>query len=64
MLTWSTFTISHLSGVSVLISSIVSLQYGKTALHQACKYGHEEVVHTLIKAGATIDKTDGVSNVY
>ena len=38
-----------------------NVQYGKTALHQACLHGHDSVVKLLIDAYADLGMADEVS---
>ena len=38
------------------------LQYGDTALHEACRKGHVEVVKLLMSNNADISATDKVSD--
>ena len=39
------------------------VQFGKTALHHAARYGHEQVVQTLLKGDADVNATDKVGNL-
>ena len=38
------------------------VQSGETALHHAARYGHEQVVQTLLKGDADVNATDKVGN--
>ena len=38
------------------------VQIGKTVLHHAARYGHEQVVRTLLKGDADVNATDKVGN--
>ncbi len=41
-----------------------SFQGGQTALHFAAEKDHDKVVDLLLAAGAEVNKTYGVSNIY
>ena len=45
----------------MLKSSDILLQSGSTPLHAASRRGNEQVIETLIKAGADVNATDEVS---
>ena len=38
------------------------VQFGKTALHHAARYGHEQVVQTLLKGDGDVNATHKVGN--
>lgn len=44
-----------------LVSAVVSVQDGKTALHFASNYGYINVIHLLIGAHADLNMQDKVS---
>lgn len=48
------------SGASDIACEYVNLKEGRDALHRAAKDGHEEVVKTLLDAGADVGLVDEV----
>ena len=47
----------------IIKECVCALQDGRTPLHCAAIKGHDEVVDTLVNAGATVDAIDKVSYV-